>query len=86
MRSYHRILAVLLAALLAPPAGIPANHREAPITAIDHKADITDVFAFRSYTASGSTAIPMVTLTPVSSAWKVIPAAIPRSKETPCNR
>ncbi|YCM43169.1 DUF4331 domain-containing protein [Verrucomicrobiaceae bacterium 227] len=26
-----------------------ANHREAPITALDHKADITDVFAFRSY-------------------------------------
>jgi hypothetical protein len=25
-----------------------ANHREAPITALDHKADITDVFAFRS--------------------------------------
>jgi uncharacterized protein DUF4331 len=31
-----------------------ANHREAPITALDHKADITDVFAFRSY-APGST-------------------------------
>ncbi len=26
-----------------------ANHREAPITALDHKADITDVFAFVSY-------------------------------------
>ncbi len=26
-----------------------ANHREAPITALDHKADITDVYAFRSY-------------------------------------
>lgn len=26
-----------------------ANHREAPITALDHKADITDWFAFRGY-------------------------------------
>ncbi len=26
-----------------------ANHREAPITALDEKADITDVYAFRSY-------------------------------------
>ena len=26
-----------------------ANHREAPITALDHKADITDVYAFKSY-------------------------------------
>ncbi len=26
-----------------------ANHREAPITAFDHKADITDVYAFVSY-------------------------------------
>ena len=26
-----------------------ANHREAPITALDHKADITDVYAFVSY-------------------------------------
>jgi hypothetical protein len=29
--------------------GFAANHREAPITALDHKADITDFFAFRSY-------------------------------------
>ncbi|QDU65112.1 DUF4331 domain-containing protein [Engelhardtia mirabilis] len=26
-----------------------SNHREAPITALDHKADITDLFAFVSY-------------------------------------
>lgn len=36
-----------------------ASHREAPITAFDPKADITDVYAFRSYDA-GST--PRVTL------------------------
>jgi hypothetical protein len=32
-----------------PPAALPSNHREAPITALDHKADITDIFAFVSY-------------------------------------
>ncbi|MDX1928752.1 MAG: DUF4331 domain-containing protein [Pirellulaceae bacterium] len=36
-----------------------ANHREAPITALDHKADITDIYAFRSY--DGGTT-PSVTL------------------------
>jgi hypothetical protein len=42
-------LAALIAALaLAAPVDA-ANHREAPITALDHKADITDVYAFVSY-------------------------------------
>ncbi len=36
-----------------------ANHREAPLTALDQKADITDVYAFRSYDGG---AIPRVTL------------------------
>jgi hypothetical protein len=50
---------MLLARRLAPCAvavvvafgvvGHAANHREAPITALDHKADITDVYAFVSY-------------------------------------
>ncbi|MGI9331566.1 MAG: DUF4331 domain-containing protein [Gammaproteobacteria bacterium] len=31
------------------PAVHAASHREAPITALDHKADITDFFAFVSY-------------------------------------
>ena len=44
------ILCVVLAAVLAtPPKGFAASHREAPITALDHKADITDFFAFVSY-------------------------------------
>lgn len=49
-------LAASLAALLmiAPAPTQAANHREAPITALDHKTDITDVYAFRSY-APGST-------------------------------
>src|SRR5580700_7810071 len=35
--------------LAVPPAGFAASHREAPITALDQKADITDFFAFVSY-------------------------------------
>ncbi|QRN92776.1 DUF4331 domain-containing protein [Archangium violaceum] len=43
-------ITVLTAALLAfPPGALAASHREAPITALDHKADITDFFAFVSY-------------------------------------
>jgi len=43
-------LCTLLAAMLAvPQAGFSASHREAPITALDHAADITDVYAFVSY-------------------------------------
>ncbi|HEY7863963.1 MAG TPA: DUF4331 family protein, partial [Thermoanaerobaculia bacterium] len=44
-------LAALVAAVLlvTEPSARAANHREAPITALDHKADITDFFAFVSY-------------------------------------
>jgi Domain of unknown function (DUF4331) len=53
-----------LALAWALPAGVfAANHREAPITALDHKADITDVYAFRSYDGrTDSAAEPKVTL------------------------
>ncbi|MEZ5396780.1 MAG: DUF4331 family protein [Bryobacterales bacterium] len=45
-----RILSLALAAALALPWSVFAsNHREAPITALDHKADITDLYAFVSY-------------------------------------
>jgi hypothetical protein len=47
------LVPALLLAIAAGTAGA-ANHREAPITSFDHKADITDVYAFRSY-APGST-------------------------------
>jgi hypothetical protein len=40
--------AVLLATLVATPVW-SANHREAPLTALDTKADITDWYAFVSY-------------------------------------
>ena len=49
----------LLCLLMAIPPSYAANHREAPITAMDHKADITDVYAFRSYDNLG---VPKVTL------------------------
>lgn len=44
------VLAVAAVSLLTSlPTTQAANHREAPITALDHKADITDFFAFVSY-------------------------------------
>jgi hypothetical protein len=42
------LAAAAAAALLLSHAGFAANRREAPITALDHKADITDWFAFVS--------------------------------------
>jgi hypothetical protein len=59
MRLARNVFATVLAGFLALPPSFAANHREAPITALDPKADITDVFAFRSYDG-GST--PRVTL------------------------
>lgn len=58
---YHprRLVSAAVALLTAVTPVYPANHREAPITALDHKADITDVYAFRSYDAGG---VPRVTL------------------------
>ena len=51
----HQAVAIFVAALMAlsgmTPMAQAANHREAPITSLDHKADITDFFAFRSYDA-----------------------------------
>ena len=49
---------------LIGPAGIKASsHREAPITALDPTADITDVWAFRSYDAYGhDTKTPSITM------------------------
>lgn len=50
MRKLPALAVSALAALAAfPDATYGANHREAPITAFDHKADITDLYAFRSY-------------------------------------
>src|SRR5450631_3776582 len=43
------VLAFVLAAQIIPtPPAFAASHREAPITSLDHKADITDWFTFVS--------------------------------------
>jgi hypothetical protein len=54
-RRLSRVVAMLCVGLSlcgGAPVTWAASHREAPITALDHKADITDVFAFRSYDPS----------------------------------
>ena len=43
------LVAVIAALTMVAPGLTASSHREAPITALDHKADITDVYAFRSY-------------------------------------
>ncbi len=49
-KSCKSILALVLAALMVWPSGLfAANHREAPITALDRPADITDWYTFVSY-------------------------------------
>lgn len=37
-----------------------SNHREAPITALDHKADITDLYAFMSYGPAGAGKVTII--------------------------
>ena len=61
MQRAKLILVTVLASLLALPSNLPAaNHREAPLTALDQKADITDVFAFRSLDGPNVTLIMSV--------------------------
>ena len=55
----QRTLLSLALTLACSSLSHAANHREAPITALDHKADITDLYAFRSYSGD---ATPKVTL------------------------
>ena len=48
---------------MGPTRTMASSHREAPITALDPTADITDVWAFRSYDAYGhDTKTPSVTM------------------------
>jgi len=50
MSEVKRFMALLLAMLIITPIGaFAANHRSAPITALDHPAGITDWYAFVSY-------------------------------------
>src|SRR5450631_3463698 len=47
-------IALALSLLIAcPPGAFASSHREAPITSLDHSADITDFFAFVSYDKPG---------------------------------
>ncbi len=49
-KTLQAVLSLLLVTLLAaPPSLLAASHREAPITALDRLADITDYYAFVSY-------------------------------------
>src|SRR6202521_1643632 len=50
MSEVKRFVALLMAMLMVTPIGaFAANHRSAPITALDHPAGITDWYAFVSY-------------------------------------
>jgi Domain of unknown function (DUF4331) len=52
-------LAVLVTGVMVVPDSLlGSSHREAPITALDTKADITDIYAFRSYDANGKDTNP----------------------------
>lgn len=64
MSRYRGPAALTLAGLLSLPSPLPAaNHREAPITALDHKADITDVYAFVSYSPDQPAGTPPAKVT-----------------------
>jgi hypothetical protein len=55
-------MAVAVTMALVSQIGFAANHREAPITALDHKADITDVYAFRGYDPADPASFNKVTM------------------------
>ncbi len=50
MKIFKPFLCTVMASLMVvPPSSFAASHREAPITALDRSADITDLYAFVSY-------------------------------------
>jgi hypothetical protein len=50
MKRFQAIVALAMALMVLVPAGLFASsHREAPISALDHSADVTDWYAFVSY-------------------------------------
>ena len=52
------IALILVFAIALPQVALPSSHREAPITALDHKADITDIYAFVSYGSNQAPGTP----------------------------
>jgi hypothetical protein len=54
MSKLRSAVGLMLSLLIAfPPGAFASSHREAPITALDHAADITDFYAFVSYDKPG---------------------------------
>ena len=54
MSKLKSAVGLMLSLLIAfPPGAFASSHREAPITALDHAADITDFYAFVSYDKPG---------------------------------
>ena len=50
MKDVRAVLSLLMATTMVAPSGMfAASHREAPITALDRAADITDYYSFVSY-------------------------------------
>jgi hypothetical protein len=49
MKLLKSIVAFAMALLLVPSSAFASSHREAPISALDHSADVTDWYAFVSY-------------------------------------
>src|SRR5438132_13391334 len=50
MKRHTLVVAFAMALLMLVPTGLFASsHREAPISALDHSADVTDWYAFVSY-------------------------------------
>src|SRR5262245_45325781 len=49
VRGVALLLTTVLVAAMAPPGVQAASHREAPLIALDPTADLTDVYAFRSW-------------------------------------
>jgi hypothetical protein len=50
MKRLKAIVALAMALMVLVPASLFASsHREAPISALDHSADVTDWYAFVSY-------------------------------------
>ena len=62
-------IVALLMTIVPPPAVQAASHREAPLIALDPSADLTDVYAFRSWENPGKAVFIM----------NVIPAQVPAS-------
>ena len=61
MSEVKRFMALFMAMLMITPiSGLAANHRSAPITALDHPAGITDWYAFVSYDSPAG--VPNVTM------------------------